>query len=493
MIRRMFLPPAVVLLAIVATASAQGDAPPPRVAVVRPTPEPVPALRLSLLPRSSELVPGNAAIFYHRAIEFLLSDTYRRQIRALKVKEPPGGGSSEDQVMEWLATPPSRLPRDAVRRFVDEHQRILHEVELGTRRDFCDWEFDRREEGYELNIEDVQETRRLGRLVALRARFEIAEGRVDSAMDWIRTGLALARHVGESRFYIQSMIAAAICGEMTKALEELIQAPECPNLYWALAALPRPFLDLTAATEGEGLLLEREFPRLRDVEGSVWSLEQARAFGDELEQKGGLLLNRWRSPKSTLARPTFADLAEHLAVAGLVARAYPEAKRTLVASGAPAERVESMPAVQVVAIHSYRAYRQKRDDLFKWMSVPYPQAHRGMSEAEKSAFADPPLGFPFAAILPSMQAVFVVQVRVDRQFAAIQTIEAVRCYAASHDGAVPPNLEALIETPTPRDPATGGSFTYAVDGAGFKLSAAPPPGMENVSKYAVDYEVKLAR
>jgi len=483
-----------VALAVLAIdARAQEEAPPPTVVVVRPAKEPVPALRYTLLPPARELIPGNAAIFYHRAIERLLSDTYRRQIRALKTKQPPEAGSSEDEVMEWLAMPAAQLPRDAVRRLVDEHTHILREVELGARRESCDWEFQRREEGYDLSLEDIQETRRLGRLVALRARFEIAEGRLDSAIHWIQTGLALARHVGESRFYIQSMVAAAIVEEMAKALEQLVQAPGCPNLYWALAALPRPFIDLTAASEGERYLLEREFTRLRGIDEAVWSLEQARAFGDELEQKGGLLLGRWRMPKSTLTRPTLDDLAEHLVVAGVVARAYPDAKRALVASGMPPDRVEAMPAVQVVAIHSYRIFEEKRDDVFKWANLPYLQGHHGMMEAEKKAFAGAPVGFPFVAILPAIQTVFVVPVRIDRRFAAIRTIEAVRQYAASHDGSPPPTLEALTETPAPLDPVTGKPFAYAVNDAAVSLTAPPPPGLERVSQYAVRYEIKLAR
>ena len=37
---------------------------------------------------------------------------------------------------------------------------------------------------------------------------------------------------------------------MAVPLEDLIQAPGAPNLYWALANLPRPFLDLSDAPGG---------------------------------------------------------------------------------------------------------------------------------------------------------------------------------------------------------------------------------------------------
>ena len=46
--------------------------PPPTVIIVRPAAEPVPALKYRLVPERITLVPGNAAIFYHRAIQLEL-------------------------------------------------------------------------------------------------------------------------------------------------------------------------------------------------------------------------------------------------------------------------------------------------------------------------------------------------------------------------------------------------------------------------------------
>ncbi len=57
-------------------AAARGDdepeAPPPTVILIRPAASPVPALKYKLLPDRRELIPGFAAIFYHRAIESLI-------------------------------------------------------------------------------------------------------------------------------------------------------------------------------------------------------------------------------------------------------------------------------------------------------------------------------------------------------------------------------------------------------------------------------------
>ena len=165
----------------------------------------------------------------------------------------------------------------------------LHEVELGARREFCDWEFQRRDEGFDDDVpSDLQEMRGLGRLLVLKIRLEIAEGRIDSAIHWLQTGVAMARHVGsQSNSLIQMLISAAITNQMTNVLEELIQAPGAPNLYWALANLPRPFLDLTSAMEGEKHLLEKEFPQLKTVDSAPWSVEQARVFSDDLPEEDG--------------------------------------------------------------------------------------------------------------------------------------------------------------------------------------------------------------
>ena len=78
------------------------------------------------------------------------------------------------------------------------------------------------------------------------------------------------------------------------------------------------------------------------------------------------------------------DFGSHLLFTAMVARAYPEAKRRLIAQGRSAAQVEAMPAVQVVALHSYQLYQEARDDIFKWTGLPYWQGYKGMSDAESA-------------------------------------------------------------------------------------------------------------
>ena len=117
----------------------------------------------------------------------------------------------------------------------------------------CDWEFDQRQEGYSLLLPEIQQMRSLARLVALRTRLAIVDGKTGEAMHWIETGLVMGRHVSQGPIVIQALVGVAIEAVLTRCLEDLIQAPGTPSLYWALADRPRPFIDMRYPMEGERL------------------------------------------------------------------------------------------------------------------------------------------------------------------------------------------------------------------------------------------------
>jgi len=472
------------------------ETPPPTVILIRPAASPVPALKYKLLPDRRDLIPGNAAIFYHRAIEHLIEVRYRQQLPAeTGSKSRKQFAAEEETVQGWLTQPLATLPREAVRKRLESYANSLREVELGARREFCDWEFQRRDEGFNLLLMDMQETRSLCRLLALKTRLEIAEGRIDSAIHWLQTGLVLAHHVGQnSSMLMQSLVAASNTLQVAVPLDDLIQAPGAPNLYWALANLPRPFLELSSALDGEQSLLEKEFPQLKNLDSAPWSIEQARAFSDDFLRKMAMLTGDWARSSSPSSQPEMKDLGEHLMFAAIAARAYPEAKRQLIAQGRPAAQVEAMPSIQVVALHSYRLYEQARDDIFKWAGLPYWQASKGMADSERHpgvGWDKLKGGIPFGNVLPAINTGFYVPARVERRLNVVQYIEAIRLYAANHNGALPPNLEAITEAPVPIDPATGRFFEYRVDGSTATLTAPAPPRYE--PEYKIHYELKLAR
>ena len=59
--------------------------------------------------------------------------------------------------------------------------------------------------------------RSLARLVALRARLAILDGKTDEAMHWIEIGLVMGRHVSQGPILIQALVGVAIDWSMTRA------------------------------------------------------------------------------------------------------------------------------------------------------------------------------------------------------------------------------------------------------------------------------------
>jgi hypothetical protein len=459
----------VILLTVVAAAPAQvpSETEPIKL-TLSPAVAPSPALKYVLLPELKDQTPGNAALEYYRAF----SPEWWGHIRQPKTWE---------SITNALQMPLTDLPRKEIGWLEGNH--MLRQVDNAARREYIDWGMAERlrREGFGLLVPDIQSLRQIGTLLAVRARLEIAEGRYDRAVYTLQTGMALARHVGEGVILIQDLVGMAIAQQMLAQLEELIQQPAAPNLYWALTELPRPLFDLRKALQGEKLGLYAAIPELRSLETTPLTAEQQqrllRILGGGLDE---LLSGR---PK-----PNWSN---RLMGTALVLRAYPEAKQALIAAGRKPEEVEGLPALQVVLIHSWHQYQRLQDDWFKWCSLPFweagphfEQVNKQLRQARHRLEA-----LPFFEALPAIQKVIATVVRVDRRIAALRCIEAIRLYAAAHDGKLPATLDAITEVPVPIDPMTGKAFTYRASGDQVTLSALPPQGEKANPFNSLHYEL----
>jgi hypothetical protein len=87
--------------------------------------------------------------------------------------------------------------------------------------------------------------------LALQAHLNIVQNQNDNAIGMIRTGLAMGRHLATSSALQRNLIGIATASLMCGQLEQFIQSPDAPNLYWSLKSLPRPFVDLNSQIELE--------------------------------------------------------------------------------------------------------------------------------------------------------------------------------------------------------------------------------------------------
>jgi hypothetical protein len=158
----------------------------------------------------------------------------------------------------------------------------------------------------------------------------------------------------------------------------------------------------------------------------------------------------------------------------LAIEGYPRAKDALISWGRSAKEVEAMPVAQVVMIYTMRTYGQLRDDVFKWMAVPYPAAREGLAKAERQVAQSREVVPLARMLLPAVGSASAAGARSERTLAALRVIEAIRLHASATGGALPERLTDISVVPVPDDPVTGKPFEYRRVGATALLQSPDP-------------------
>src|SRR5262249_38349246 len=160
------------------------------------------------------------------------------------------------------------------------------------------------------------------------------------------------------------------------------------------------------------------------------------------------------------------------------------AGKRLVEVGMAEERVKALPPLQVVLLDEKRQFEMWRDGTAKWTMLPYWQA-----EAGKVGEATPPPGDPnpFGPLVSATAKVRRAQARLEQRIALLRHVEALRLYAAEHEGKLPAQLSD-VKVPLPVDPFTGKPFIYKLEGATATLKGTPPRGEEANAVYNARYD-----
>jgi hypothetical protein len=353
----------------------------------------------------------------------------------------------------------------------------------------CDWGRDIEElEGLDiigLLLPDVQEMRSMSRMLMLRTRLAVADGDYDRAIKHLRMNYRLGRDVASDPILVCGLVGIAIASTGNFELPELIAAEDSPNLYWALAEMQRPFIDLYPATRYELTWGMRIFPVLLEPEKREHSPEEwARQLANSLQD-----MQRAAGDGRTTE---FPDWVARIGVAGFGVLAYPDAKQRLLASGMDPAKVERMPTGQVIAVDASREYRRIAEEFEKWWYTPAPVARERADDLEQQL--KDPFGGGYGRLLarlmmPALVKVRDAQVRLDWQLNGLQTIEAIRMHAAE-TGKLPKSLKEITVVPVPINPVTEEVYQYRLDGDTAVLDLPASDGFNGV---AWRFEIKLAK
>jgi len=343
---------------------------------------------------------------------------------------------------------------------------IFKNFNEAARHEQCIWENHYKTQGYDALLPHLRGMRDGSKIVALKARLQMADGDYPAALHTLQTGFATGRHLSGQTVLVQQLVAAAIAHFMLDDLREWVGSSNAPNLYWALAELPRPYLELRDTFDQERFALIFSFLQLRDVEKGL-TLEQWNQVMEKFPQ-----MLQWDDGRSEIRK------AAQLGPTVLAIRLYPMAKKYFIDKGMAPAKVEAMPVHQALAKYLVDSFQEECDEVLKWQALPYWQAQEQMRAAEEAAKARAAKGEagPLGWMVPSISAARLKIVIIDRYIAGLQCVEGIRAYAAIHNGNLPDSLADMVDTPAPLDPVTGQPFQYEVNANVAVLTAPTPLG-----------------
>lgn len=436
---------------------------------IYPAAEPVPALKYQLLPGLMERTPGNAAVLYNRVL-IQLNDQLTED--------------AEKKIDGWQGTE-GELPIAEVRDVLKPLEPLLNELAVAARRDSCQWDipFGKGKNPFTVVLPELQKQRKLARVLCVQTRLAIQERRYGDAVESLKTGFAFARDIGNGPTLIHGLVGIAVSNVMMQQVEELSQHADAPNLYWALAAMPRPLIDLRRGLETEMHILDLWMPDLQDPESAgndpaFWEAKLDEVTAGVREMVGG----------------TEPEAGYRAVLTLLALKGYPKAVQYMVSRGCSKEEVASMHSARVILTATIEDYRRQRDGAFKWHFLPFYEARQGVSdwEAQFAREGRDNEVLPLASmILPAIGASKLAVARHHRSLDAARLIEALRIHAAA-TGSLPARAEEITEVPIPTDPVWGRPFDVSRDGDTLVIVSAPVPFRGRKGEHGLRIEVRLA-
>ena len=443
---------------------------------VSPAKEVSPAFKHRFTVPPHETIAGNAITHYLRSFG------ERGLSRPWDYAEKESGG----EVHDWysLKTKSEDIPIEKLKQCSEVFATLVSHIDRATLCRDADW-------GYAIEdlkgietigflLPSVQNTRTMARSLMLQNRLAIIEKRFDDSVDRLRMTYQLGRNVNKMGVLVSSLVGVAEVRMANEGAMLLIGTEGSPNLYWAFAELPTPFIDASRAMQIDISMAERLFPEIMDIENAKFS-------DDEWKR----LLNKYVDQLPIISGLTGGTTNEN----GLSMKAvgflgsltgYGDAKRRLTERGYDKEVVSKMSVAQVIltdASHDIKYFSQM---CSKSWHVPYPESRR-INKIFEDEIRREQAKFRFGAIISGMLGPAILNVRFavvrsEAQINLLMAIESLRNHAAIH-GKFPQSLTEL-DLPVRTNPITGKPFNYSLE-AGKAVLTCDFQGGDGIDRYEI--------
>jgi hypothetical protein len=425
-----------------------------------------PVLRNSLITRVEDRQPGNAATYYEAAA-----------MEVTEIRLPEDYAKIEDEVRNKALSELTQADYDKVAKAFPFKP---YWTALGARRPHAEWPFEQ-DEGITALLPSLGTYRKIANRLNIDARWDVHEKRYADAVDKIRIGVTLGRHMGEGTTLIEGLVGVSISATSLKTINDLVQQPDAPNLYWSLSQLPQPMIQLPWANERGWVYFSLpEFQKVRKgtfTDGD-WDSLMGRLRNPMGFVNMGMPMEGYEGP----------EWSGKVALTALNMRAYPRARAYLKENGRSNAELEAMGPKKILATYYVETFETWMDEATKGAALPYREAHQIKGDWGKEMAASPDYRMnPMLLMIPALSQVSLATAKLDRSVALLRIVEALRMYAAGHEGQWPKELEDC-DVPIPEDPVMGKAFIYEIED-GKAVIESMGPNMQS----SVRYELMLRK
>ena len=362
----------------------------------------------------------------------------------------------------YASLPKAEFPIEDAKHFIGNYSPIYNRIETASKCDYCDFDHRIRSNRNFIAIllPEVQEMRYLARWLAVKAKIEIYEGRFDDAVKTIRLGLEMSNHMVEEPVLVTQLVGIAIRSIMFSCIIELAQEPNAPNLYWALTDIDSLTPAYKRAIECEMSIIPWMMPTFGKAVNDTEKMTDSdwRMLNDEFSTIVPILSDSLGNINSDGLK--FANTVMSLAT-------YPQAVRWLLEQGKTREEVDAMSVPTVIGKYSVARFKTQRDEILKQANLPIWQTENPSYNPFGYDGSVTSTDILVALLFPAVNAAKDAYARMDFTLDAMRIVEAIRDYAADHDGKLPETLSDITSLPIPPiSPFTGTPYSYKIqDGA----------------------------
>jgi hypothetical protein len=413
---------------------------------ITPAAPPYPALKYQFLfDDLQDTRPGNAAILYLDSILFLSPEVLKAADSATEAYTKNDMNTFGTLVDSFASLASGAYTKTGV----------FEELDLAGRTENCDWQPPLRDRGGDTLLPHLYPIAHgLTRILQLRALRQIDQSDLPTAIKTLRLGYEMANKTGTERTLISGLVAVRVTRAMNNVTIKLMNRPDAPNLYWALAEMPPSKNNLRHSFDGERLGTATATIKLiaRVRGGEQLSAAQWHEVFDSIDRtrKAWAASPADQAPVPDPVTDAPADLVKKSQAA------YAESYNV------PLDQAQILDPAITLGNFYLDQYAAALDDMYKLRGLPYPEFLAKLQEYDRLATKwkrEQPTN-PFIFALPVIRKGVLNFARADRELAAMTTVEALRSYAAANSGKLPAHLEDVTDTPVPQNPLTGQPFDY---------------------------------